>query len=75
MVTELMPGGDVEGVVENAPDHRVPLRTEITKRSAGVKAFGTSLSRSQSYIRAREGFILDIPPRLSRQHQWQVYAD
>ncbi|MFQ6029064.1 MAG: serine/threonine-protein kinase PknK, partial [Dehalococcoidia bacterium] len=29
MVTELMGGGDVEGVVENAPEHRLPLEQAI----------------------------------------------
>ena len=33
MVTELMVGGDVEGVIENAEDHRIPLERalEVTK--------------------------------------------
>ncbi len=30
MVTELMGGGDVEGVVEDAPDHRLPLEQTIS---------------------------------------------
>ena len=30
MVTELMGGGDVEGLVENAPDHRLPLEQAIS---------------------------------------------
>jgi serine/threonine-protein kinase len=29
MVTELMGGGDVEGVVEDAPDHRLPLEEAV----------------------------------------------
>ena len=29
MVTELMGGGDVEGVIEEATDHRVPLEQAI----------------------------------------------
>ncbi len=29
MVTELMGGGDVEGVIEKAPDHRLPLQRAI----------------------------------------------
>ncbi len=29
MVTELMCGGDVEGVIEEAPDHRLPLEQAI----------------------------------------------
>ena len=29
MVTELMGGGDVEGVIEDAPDHRLPLEQAI----------------------------------------------
>ncbi|MFQ6031058.1 MAG: serine/threonine-protein kinase, partial [Dehalococcoidia bacterium] len=29
MVTELMGGGDVEGVIEDAPDHRLPLERAI----------------------------------------------
>ncbi|MCI0794176.1 MAG: protein kinase, partial [Chloroflexi bacterium] len=29
MVTELMGGGDVEGLIENAPDHRLPLEQAI----------------------------------------------
>ena len=29
MVTELMGGGDVEGVIENASDHRLPLEQAI----------------------------------------------
>ena len=29
MVTELMSGGDVEGVIEDAPDHRLPLEQAI----------------------------------------------
>ncbi len=29
MVTELMGGGDVEGLIENAPDHRIPLDQAI----------------------------------------------
>ena len=29
MVTELMGGGDVEGVVEDAPDHRLPLEQAV----------------------------------------------
>ncbi len=29
MVTELMGGGDVEGVIENATDHRLPLEQAI----------------------------------------------
>ena len=30
MVTELMGGGDVEGLIDNAPDHRLPLEQAIT---------------------------------------------
>ena len=30
MVTELMGGGDVEGIVEDAPDHRLPLEQAIS---------------------------------------------
>jgi predicted ATPase len=30
MVTELMVGGDVEGVIDTAPDHRLPLEQAIT---------------------------------------------
>jgi len=29
LVTQLMGGGDVEGVIEKAPDHRVPLETAL----------------------------------------------
>ncbi len=29
MVTELMGGGDVEGVIEDAADHRLPLEQAI----------------------------------------------
>jgi hypothetical protein len=29
MVTELMGGGDVEGVIEDAPDHRLPLEQAV----------------------------------------------
>ena len=29
LVTELMGGGDVEGVIENADDHRIPLERSI----------------------------------------------
>ena len=29
MVTELMGGGDVEGVIEDATDHRLPLEQAI----------------------------------------------
>ncbi len=29
MVTELMGGGDVEGVIEDAADHRLPLAQAI----------------------------------------------
>ena len=29
MVTELMEGGDVEGLIENAPDHRIPLEQAV----------------------------------------------
>ena len=30
MVTELMGGGDVEGVIKDAPDHRLPLEQAIS---------------------------------------------
>ena len=30
MVTEMMGGGDVEGLIENAPDHRLPLEQAIS---------------------------------------------
>jgi tetratricopeptide (TPR) repeat protein len=30
MVTELMGGGDVEGLIEQAPDHKLPLETALT---------------------------------------------
>ena len=30
MVTELMGGGDVEGLIDNAPDHRLPLEQAIS---------------------------------------------
>ena len=29
MVTELMGGGDVEGIIEDAPEHRLPLEQAI----------------------------------------------
>ena len=29
MVTELMGGGDVEGLIENATDHRLPLEQAL----------------------------------------------
>ena len=37
MVTELMGGGDVEGVIEDAEDHRLPLEklSRLPKRPAG----------------------------------------
>ena len=44
MVTELMGGGDVEGVIEAAPDHRLPLEQaiEITKETCRGLEFAHS---------------------------------
>ena len=44
MVTELMGGGDVEGVIQDAPDHRLPLEQaiEITKATCRGLEFAHS---------------------------------
>ena len=38
MVTELMGGGDVEGVIEDAPEHRLPKRPAVAWSSPTVVA-------------------------------------
>ena len=55
MVTELMGGGDVEGVIEDAPDHRLPLEQaiEIAKETCRGLEFahsrGISLGKNCSF--------------------------
>jgi len=41
MVTELMGGGDVEGVIEDATDHRLPLEQaiDIAKEASASSIF------------------------------------
>ena len=46
LVTQLMGGGDVEGLIEKAPDHRVPLEDSAADRGPGVPGAG---------VRPREG--------------------
>ncbi len=36
MVSQLMPGGDVEGLIEQAPEHRLPLEDVPAHRQRGV---------------------------------------
>ena len=48
MVTELMGGGDVEGIIENAPDHRLPLEQAITIAQETCR--GLEFAHSQGII-------------------------
>ena len=41
MVTELMGGGDVEGVIEGATDHRLPLEQVTKARTARIPKMGS----------------------------------
>ena len=49
MVTELMGGGDVEGLIEKAPDHKLPLEQALRDRRAGLpRAWSSPTARASS---------------------------
>jgi len=48
MVTELMGGGDVEGVIEKAPNHRIPL--ELAIKIAIATARGLEFAHSRGIV-------------------------
>ena len=54
MVTELMGGGDVEGVVEDAPDHRLPLEQAVK--------IAQETCRGMEFAHSRGIFHRDLKP-------------